>query len=147
MVGTDLIALFLAPLWAALKDKVNLKPAWHPWILVGITAGILSGTTVLHLGPGTWDDMWMNTVTIVGSVLAGYTVAKPLELLGKKGVTKVLPSILLLFCLTAMPVFADSLDVDTTPGGTVGSAIGASIQLWLGLLGGILARLIRRKVG
>ncbi len=57
MVGTDLIALFLAPLWAALKDRVNLKPAWHPWILVGITAAILSGTTVLHLGPGTWDDM------------------------------------------------------------------------------------------
>lgn len=153
MIGTDLIALFLAPVWAAIKDKIPLAATWHPWVLAGITAAIIAATTALGLGPGGWPDWFWNTVTIVGSVFTGYTVAKPVETMGS---SKVVPIAVLLLGLLALGPLGvamadgellDSLATDSVPAASTGEAVARTFTFWFGIIGGIIARLIRRKIG
>lgn len=157
MVITDVIALVLAPLWAAFKDRVPIGPVWHPWIITGVCGLLLAGATALGMnGSVGWSaELFWQAVTIVGSVFTGYTVAKPVETVGAPAGPSKVAVALLLACLLvplgvvlADPALVDTLTSDPpVPAEAVSEGLAKTVAFWFGIIGGILARIIRRKIG
>jgi hypothetical protein len=144
---------FISAAFERLKTWLRIPPAGQPWAMMVLAGGVCALFILTGIGGLTWESFWVQSVALVFAVVGGYTLAKPVEAIPPRAA---IPALLILgagfggLLELQRAALADSL-ATSSAGNEVKRALGETAIFWIqvgtSLLGGLIARIVKRIGG